>query len=143
MVENFQCGEYMDYKIQTPQKGDYVLVKVYGDVTIGMASEFARNATDEGLKAGINKMLVDVRGYRSATKVLDEYRFAHGKAEKVGISRAWIICILCDVGDESFTFLETVMRNAGYNYQVVFDERNALDWLNSGYSRSPYHFGYQ
>ncbi|PLY03917.1 MAG: hypothetical protein C0624_06490 [Desulfuromonas sp.] len=133
----------MEYKIQTPQNGDYVLVKVYGDVTIGMASEYAKNATTEGTKAGINKMLVDVRGYRSATKVLDEYTFAHGNAEKVGISRAWKICILCDVGDESFEFLEIVMRNAGYNYQVIYDEGKALEWLSSGYSRNPNHFGYQ
>ncbi|PLY12542.1 MAG: hypothetical protein C0624_00700 [Desulfuromonas sp.] len=132
----------MAYTIQTSQNIDYILVKVEMDVTIDIASEFAKKATSEGTIVGINKMLIDIRGHKSATTFMEKYAFAHGRAERVGITRSWKICLLCDSGDERTVLLETVMRNAGYNYKVAYSESHALDWLNSS-CRAPYHFGYR
>jgi len=78
--------------------------------------------------------LIDIRGTKSVSSVVDKYKFAHEKAPTIGLPRHWQIAFLIDEGDDSPDFIETVMKNAGYMFQVFNNEHEALDWLRRSIS---------
>lgn len=73
--------------------------------------------------------LIDIRGTHSVSSVIDKYNFAYEKAKEVRLLRRWRYAFLIDHGDDSPGFIDTVMQNAGYMFQIFEDEGEAIDWL--------------
>ena len=70
------------------------------------------------------------RSTRSTTTVNEKYEFAYEKLKAlVQVPSEMRGALLKAEGNDSFRFLETVMRNANYNFRVFDDEALALEWL--------------
>ena len=119
----------MAYDITIPADKNYVLVKVNRDITKALAVEYTKSATEVGKKSNLSKFLIDVRGRSSLSGVMGKYEFAYEDGEKVGLTRTMKVVVLRDKEKKDMQFLETVMRNAGFNYRVLANEREAIDWL--------------
>ncbi len=46
-----------------------------------------------------------------------------------GLNRNSRIAILVDLNDKSHNFIETVLRNAGYNCRIFFNEDAVVKWF--------------
>lgn len=75
--------------------------------------------------------LIDIRGTTSVSSVAEKYQFAYEKANAVKLPHLWRYAFIIDHGDKSLAFIEVVMHNAGYMFQVFEDERQAIAWLKS------------
>ena len=119
----------MDYEITRPANKDYLLIKVNRDISKPFAEEYTKAATELGNENCIFKLLVDVRSFSSSSSVMDKYSFAYESGKKIGLTHAWKVVVLRDEDKTDMQFLETVMRNAGYNYRVLTNEEEAIAWL--------------
>jgi hypothetical protein len=91
-----------------------------------LASEFAHYKDERNIKG----CLVDIRGTSSVSSVMDKYDFAYKKTKEVSLPRHWKYAFIKDPDDKSLEFIETVMRNAGYQFCVFEDEGDAVNWLS-------------
>ena len=73
--------------------------------------------------------LIDIRGTKSVTSVVDKYVFAYNKTKELGLPYHWKYAFIKDQGDDSLQFIETVMHNAGYLFRTFGEESIAVDWL--------------
>ena len=119
----------MEYDLKLSQCESYVFVRPFVNVTKNLAHLYTREAISLGNTLGISKLLVDVRGLVSLSGAMGKYAFAHGDGKRIGLTHLWQVALIYDEGNEDIKFLETVMRNAGYNYRVFGDESQARAWL--------------
>jgi hypothetical protein len=118
------------YEIGSSPDGTYVYARAFRHpYTAEIALTVAGDLVRFGEKLDVLGCLVDIRGSASVSSVVDKYKFAFEKAELAGLSRHWRYAFVIDHGDDSPDFIETVMKNAGYAFQVFEDEREAIDWL--------------
>jgi hypothetical protein len=119
----------MDYEVKISEQKTYVYVRPHKNVTKRLAESYTRDATEMGLKHGIHRLLVDHRGISSVSGTLGKYEFAYENGQKVGLTLDWKIALLRDKDAVEIQFLETVMRNAGYDFRIFTKKEQAIDWL--------------
>lgn len=79
----------------------------------------------------VSGCLIDIRGTKSVSSVVEKYNFAYKDTVKIGLPRHWKYAFLKDRDDKSLEFIELVMSNAGYLFRIYNDEREAIDWLET------------
>ena len=121
----------MGFVISIPENKDYVLVRLQTDVSKELAMAFTRGATSLAKENDIMKILIDIRGFDSVSKVVEKYEFAYDAGLKLGLTPQWKVAMIRDEDKEDMQFFETVMRNAGFNYRMYTDEKEALTWLEA------------
>jgi hypothetical protein len=120
------------YEIGSSQDRTYVYARAFRQpYTLKLALSLARELNPLGERLGVRGCLLDIRGTTSLSSAVDKYEFAYKEATGVGVPRHWRIALLKDAGDDSPDFMETVMMNAGYVFQIFEDEREAIDWLKA------------
>lgn len=97
--------------------------------TLEIAQKVSENLVRFGENLDVLGCLIDIRGTKSVSTILDKYKFAYEKAGHAMLPRHWKYAFLIDIGDDSPGFIETVMKNAGYLFQVFENESKAVDWL--------------
>jgi hypothetical protein len=102
--------------------------------TFELAQTLAGELILLGEKLDVLGCLIDIRGTTSVSSVIEKYEFAYKKARVAGLPRRWRYAFLKDHGDDSLEFIELVMQNAAYMFQVFEDERKAVDWLRGAQS---------
>lgn len=117
------------YAFAVDDSGRYLIVRVYGDVTRGFARAFCLAASERGAQAGLRRYLFDLRGSRNLESTFSNYVYAYEDMNALGLERNARVALLVDVDDASHDFVETVMRNAGYNLCLFRDEAAARAWL--------------
>ena len=68
------------------------------------------------------------------SSVVEKYEFAYKNATGSGVPQHWRYAFLIDHGDDSPDFIETVMKNAGYVFQIFEDECEAIERLKGAQS---------
>ena len=120
------------YEIGLSQDKTYIYANKFRQpYTLELALKLARDLTRFGEGLEISGCLVDRRGTKNASSATDKYMFAHQKSKTIGIPRHWRYAFLVDQDDDSLGFVETVMKNAGYMFEVFIDEQEAINWLKS------------
>jgi len=123
------------YEIGVSPDETYIYARVLKQsYTAQLAFKIAEEMVAFGEILSILGCLIDIRGTESVSSVVEKYKFAHEKAPTIGLPRHWQIAFLTDDGDNSPDFIETVMENAGYMFQVFDNEHEALDWLRRSLS---------
>lgn len=97
--------------------------------TYEIAQEVMKNFIYQGRELEILGCLIDIRGIQSVSSAADKFFFAREKAAAAQLPQYWRYAFLVDQNDDSINFIETVMRNAGYMFQIFEDESLAIDWL--------------
>ena len=97
--------------------------------TLEIAQTLARELVTLGEKLDVLGCLIDLRGTTSVSSVVDKHNFAYEKATVAGLPRHWRYAFIKDHGDDSLNFIETVMKNAGYMFQIFEEDNEAVDWI--------------
>lgn len=119
----------MSYSIHISDNRKFLCVVVKVDVTVPLACKWSAEMQNVSQTSGIRRFLIDVRGSRNISDVLENYMFAYKHADELKLERNTRYAILVSPGDSSHDFVETVMRNCGYYVRRFVDESSAVDWL--------------
>ena len=95
-----------------------------------IAFSLAKELVALGKENGAHGCLIDIRGAQYKSSVMDKYKFAYEKASLADLPKNWRYAFIIDTGHNSPKFIETVMKNAGYMFEVFEDEQQAIDWLS-------------
>lgn len=118
------------YEIGSSPDKTYVYAQAFrSPYTLELAMTLAGELVPLGKKLGVLGCLIDIRGTTSESSIFDKYEFANKNAKATGLPRHWRVALLIDHGNDSPGFIETVMQNAGYGFQIFEDEREAINWL--------------
>lgn len=119
----------MKYKIEIAKSEKHLYAKCSENVSMQLALNIARDLTKKGNELNIFSCLLDYRGFKSIANLSEQYSFAHNEGSKAGFDIKWQIALLRDPEDNSSAFLETLMKNAGFNMKLFDDEKMAIKWL--------------
>lgn len=120
----------MNYTIKVSDTGDYILITVNGDVDSKTAMEYTTASHKLGNELGIMKFLVDLRNSRNVQMIGENYHFVNQDLSKSPeVDRRAKVACLVSPEDHSHDFIETVLRNSGYNLTLFRDMEEALNHL--------------
>jgi hypothetical protein len=125
-----------DYEILSHSEGKFVTVQVWSPVTMKIAVSFTKQLTSVGKRLGVSQCVIDLRKSMSLSSLVEKYEFAYHEAKKAGLTHNWQVALLIDGENTELHFLETVMQNAGYNFQLFEKENVIIEWLGL-ISKSP------
>lgn len=121
----------MEFDIQVSKDGSYIVVRVSGSISRKSAGEFARPVQEKSAALGIYRVLFDVRQARNIETVSGNYFYAYEDIQDIGLDKRIRSAILVSADDHSHDFVETAIRNAGYNTCLFRDEAAAIAWLTA------------
>lgn len=121
----------MGYRIELATSGAFVRVVVNETVTTALAQRFSVAFLAAGKAAGVSAFLIDVRGVRNASSIVDNYTYAYHDAPAIELPGKRRAAYLVDPDDKSHDFVEIAMRNAGYDVRKFTDEDEAVKWLEN------------
>lgn len=120
----------MSYTITISENGQYIICRVTGSMTVEIAREFTREIDSISRAKHIKRFLTDVREAPNVSNIFQNYEYAYKDMLDLELQRDIRSAILADTADTTHDFIETVVRNAGYNVRVFHDESAAIAWLN-------------
>lgn len=83
-------------------------------------------------KRGISRFLLDMTEATNTDSVVDSYEFAYSDLFNAeGIDKKVVVVILVSQDDHSHDFIETVLRNAGFNVRIFRDPDQARVFLTN------------
>ncbi len=120
----------MNYSIKVSETGDYILIDVHGDLNSEIALQYTTESHKLGNELGIMKFLVDLSKATNVQMVGDNYNFVNQDIAKApAVDRKAKVAFLVSKEDHSHDFIETVLRNRGYNVSLFRDKDEALAHL--------------
>lgn len=119
----------MTKEIKVSDNGKYIIVRVNEDMTRTLAESLGLEAMHLGIKKNLNKFLYDLRNSRNKETINANYIFAKQDLKRLEPNPANKIAMLTSPNDKSHDFIETVLRNAGYNVKLFIIEEEAIIWL--------------
>lgn len=117
------------YTIRISDDGLYLVITVKGDITVEFAKQFSIESINKAKKNNIIRLLFDVVESRNIDSSNQNYSFVYDNLLKINPDKSDKRAILVSPGDETHSFIEMVMRNAGYNARIFIDRQTAIDWL--------------
>jgi hypothetical protein len=97
--------------------------------------EIGVQLTIRGKELNILRYLYDLRNAPNIESVTSNYEFAYKEMPKSPLDANATVALLADPEDRSHDFVETVMRNAGFNVRLFSEKEEAVAWLEKGAGR--------
>ena len=119
----------MSCTINASENGKYIIQKVIGTYNRKLALKNDIEAHALGKKLGINRYLVDVVECINTESSAEKYKFAYEDMKTESIDRSARVAILTHPDDHSHDFIETVIRNAGFDVTLFRDRKLAIKHL--------------
>lgn len=119
----------MNYQVAVSESGDYIVVRVSGDITSEIARNFSLDADQAGSEHGLKRYLFDMTRATNVESILRNYQYAYEDMAEMDLDRSARSAVLVSPQDRSHDFVETVATNAGYNVRLFTDEAVAVAWL--------------
>lgn len=119
----------MTKEIKISDSGKYIIVRVNEDMTRTLAESLGLEAMHLGSKKNLNKFLYDLRNSRNKETLNSNYIFVNQDLKRLEPNPENKIAMLTSPNDKSHDFIETVLRNAGYNVKLFIVEEEAIAWL--------------
>lgn len=119
----------MNYKISLLNNETIIACKVIGPMTKDTAVQFSRDMDVLSREKNIKRFLIDVRGAPNVSDALENFRFANEDMTELGLQKNVRCAIMVDEDDGTHNFVETLIRNAGYNVRIYSNEKKAMLWL--------------
>lgn len=122
----------MNYSVKVSEEGDCILVDVNGNIDGRTAFQFTTESYKLGKRLGITKYFVDLRNSRNIQKVGDKYHLVNQDLINVPeINKGAKVSCIVNPDDHSHDFIETLMRNSGFNFTIFRDINEAHNHLLS------------
>jgi hypothetical protein len=126
----------MTYTIQPSEDGNYIVMKIVGEITRESSLKPNLEAHAMGMKLGIHKYMVDATEARNVESPVANYQFAYkDMAQHPGIDPDAIAAFLVSPEDHSHDFIETLFRNSGQSATLFRDREQAIRFLLEGISK--------
>lgn len=119
----------MSYEINVSDSGKYIVLRVNENMTRDLAEQLGKEALNLGSKKNITCFLYDLRNSVNIESINANYIFAKQDMKKLEANPNNKVAMLTSPSDSSHDFVETVLRNAGFNVKLFIDESEALTWL--------------
>ncbi|MFC1569303.1 hypothetical protein ACFL4L_03645 [bacterium] len=120
----------MAYTIHPSADGNYIVLKVTGDISRELAMQYDIEAHKLGDELGINRYLMDMTESRNVDSVMESYKFAYDDLPETStIDKSACVALLVSPNDHSHDFIETVTRNIGLNVTLFRDRDEAVNHL--------------
>ena len=116
-------------KIKISDNNKYIIVQVNENMTRALAERLGFEAIQLGNTKNITRFLYDLRNSRNTESINVNYIFANQDMKRLETNPNNMIAMLISPGDKSHDFIETVLRNAGYNVRLFEVELDAIAWL--------------
>jgi len=124
----------MSYTITLSESRKFLEVKATGPITIDIVRQWSADIEKMSRAMDIRRFLFDVRTAQNVCTVLENYFFAYRNSMELNLPRDVRSAILVSERDQSHDFVETTLRNAGYNVRIFTDESSAVKWLEENIS---------
>ena len=119
----------MDYELSVSEDRRYLNLRLYVPMSNKLSRIIAHAMADLSKQTDIERFFFDLRGAVCEEDMLSIYTMAYEDLEKIGPSRSHMSAFLTDLDDNSHDFMETLLRNAGFNVKQFKDRETALTWL--------------
>jgi hypothetical protein len=121
----------MGYEIKISDDKSFVIIHVKKQLSPEVALTFTQESIELAKKHNINNYLFDVREIKHSWGVLETYQFAQN-LKNSGRKRLDKVALLVAPTDQTFSFVETVTVNQGYNTRLFTNYDEATVWLKDG-----------
>ena len=118
------------YVISIPDGGTWALIEVHGSVTTETIKSIVNEATQLAKEHSLLDFLYDGTDSSSSISILDQYQVVNRDLSMLGFDRRAKIAMLIRAEDTSRDFIETALRNAGYNCRLFTEREEAKRWLS-------------
>lgn len=123
-------GAQMPHSVAPSQDGSYVILTVVGTIPTTEMLGYILEAHALGRELHLSRYLVDASESRNANSPAENYAFARrGVGAQEGIDKSARVAALVSPDDHSHDFIETALRNAGYDFTLFRDREQAVRHL--------------
>lgn len=120
----------MKFNVSISDRKTYVNIQVSKPVTADLLGDFIREASEKAKKYGIDNFLFDLRRAPNRTAAFDHYEFIYRQSKQLGFAPASKHALVVRPEDkDDYSFVETVLKNAGYQGRMFTDKSVAIEWL--------------
>ena len=120
----------MKYEISVPDRKMYLRIRVNEPVTAKLLKDFISEAAEKANECRIDNFLFDLSCTQDRTAPSDHYQMVYNESKKLGFkpgSKHALVVSQENMVD--YSFVETVLINAGYQSKMFTDELSAIEWL--------------
>ena len=120
----------MTYKLEITDHQPYITMIVTGELTNHLIMEQNAALTKLAEEKNITIFLVDLVNARFVGSIVDQYDYANNYMYvSKDVNRHHRLSLLVDPDDHSHDFIETVLRNNGFDVTIFRDREKAIEHL--------------
>jgi hypothetical protein len=120
----------MKFEISISERKTYLNIRVNKVVTPDLLKEFIEKTANNSNKSGINKFLFDLRQAPNQTSPIVHYNLVYDKYRELGFKPGSKHALLVSLENrDDYSFVETILVNAGYQSKIFTDEKDAIEWV--------------
>jgi hypothetical protein len=121
----------MTYTIMPVHSGDYILIEIEGDMTRALGKEVMVEAHRLAREFGIEKFFMDLTKAVNRDTTIEQFQFANSDMRESKELNRFAKCAgLVAAHDHSHDFVETVIRNIGFNFRLFRNRQQAIEFLD-------------
>ena len=120
----------MKYALSLSDRKTYLHLRVNEPVMVELLDDFIFETAEKAKECGINNFLFDLRNAPNRTSLTDHYEYVHKRSKQLGFMPASKHALVVNPEDMAdYSFVETVLNNAGYQGKMFTNEMAAIKWL--------------
>jgi hypothetical protein len=120
----------MKYEISVSGCNTYLYVRVNETVTAELLKEFIGETAKKAKECRIDNFLFDLRHAHNRTNLVTHYEMVYKQSKELGFKPHSHHALLVSQTDwDDYSFVETILYNAGYKSKMFTDELSAIEWL--------------
>ena len=120
----------MKYGINVSDRKTYLNIRVNHPVTEKLLKSFISETAEKANEFGIDNFLFDLRRARNRSTLSIHYNMVYNLSKDLGFkffSKHALVVSQEDLYD--YSFVETILINAGYQSKIFTEELCAINWL--------------
>ena len=120
----------MKYEISFSDRKTYLHVRVNEPVTAVLLKSFIGETAEKANEYMIDNFLFDLRHAQNQAGLFRHYDMVYKQSKKLGFKpRSKHALVVSQDNMADYSFVETVLNNAGYQSKMFTDELSAIEWL--------------
>ena len=120
----------MKYEIFVSDRNTYLHVRVNKTLTAGLLEDFIGETANKAKECRIDNFLFDLRHAHNRTNLVTHYEMVYNQSRKLGFKPYSKHALVISQKDwDDYSFVETILDNAGYRSKIFTDELSAIEWL--------------
>jgi len=120
----------MKYEISVSDRKTYLHIRVNESVTAELLKSFIIETAEKAYEYGIDNFLFDLRRANNLSNLFNHYEMVYKQSKKLGFkSQSKHALVVRQKNMKDYSFVETILINAGYQSKMFTDELSAIEWL--------------